>query len=270
MKDDYSKRLVWILPLLVGSYLPKYYTTLTGKEEVDLLQHLLAAVCISILILFVIFQNWINTFFKNLEYRVRKIYSPFIYENLKVTLEYVDDKGKLVALHREDHISKLGLFNGHKVKEVYVEVGAGEIDYDKVGAMNCNHNRVSDQKIKFRSLVNKSSTVGKEFFCGHSVELKDSFTKKEEDWVFAVDSFCKYLHFKIIAPEGKKFYNPRIYVLNDGEGKNLEYNQHIGLKNWNLSEICTVPTKEFGRDVTNVFLFNIKTTQQFMYKWELV
>ncbi|MCU0336308.1 MAG: hypothetical protein MUF12_00460 [Sediminibacterium sp.] len=195
MKPTLIARIISFIPLLFTCLIPLF-----NKNKIPTVSVVIVLILTFIIILL---QGNIEALIENLNYRIKNIYSSFMYHSINVKMEYLKDDGSLVSYSRHDHIGKISLRKSVSLIELSMEFD-GTIVKDKTTSINSFFTFPSNNNIIFWSYFNNDNIINKEHYSFYSLCVENGFTEKKQDWVVKTKRYCDYYNVEIIIPANKK------------------------------------------------------------------
>ncbi len=190
---------LFLIPVVSVSY-ATFFITKANKTSVDYI--------ILVPVVLVAFLLIANQKFLDKKYQSLLLYfsnKDLTYAYIKITLEYLDSKGKMVALKREDFVSNVSIKN-KKLAPFPLEV-SGSFVKSETSAVNGSFTFPSKKKVLFHTNLENRLNNGVSFY---STIMKNSFLNDTEEMIFFVKNFCKLYKLEIKIPRNRKLTDAKL------------------------------------------------------------
>ncbi len=279
MKSDIVSRLFWLVAFLLPSIagivgiiremnnvrLPQYNYLLIGL-----------LVFLTIVMLFGSAMTFAHAFFtrlfRYLSFWSDRIRTPFIYNVIRIKLEYLNDDGSLVSFRRDNHISKLSYKKTKRMLRMPIEMD-GAIIRDSVSGINVAHSFSSNSKVLFHCYFDEAETVDGEHFASYSFNVADAFVSKDEYWIFLVGHYCKCFYLELKLPSTIRIKDPKLFYKMIAK-KDLTEDSDLDLKKndvngWDEVELPKVMIESYdqGHSMVTVLITAVKPSDSYKLVW---
>jgi len=230
-----NQRVFWAIPLLVTIVLGAIATYIKFSPEEKITDRaftvimIIIGVIIIVILSIVIFYNSYANLIKFISFRLKKGYSDFIFNTVKMRLEYLTDDGSLVGCERIDHITKLSLKKSKHMVNVSLEFD-GEINRKDAQAINGAFSFPSISSAYLHCYVKKQNLLSKAHRSKFFLTVNHSFEGLEQFWVIGADNFCNHLFIDIVLPITRNIEEVAMYYYDIPEKDKKNYGSVLNYK----------------------------------------
>jgi len=191
--------------------------------------------------------------------------APFIFKQIKGTLEYLDPKGHELALRVTEHVADIKRFDtvssGFEFK--------GEIH--NISVSNNSIEPIRPGKLLVHKEIKPDALVNGEYVSDFYFEIKDGFKADTECWKISVKSYCISYEFQVIIPASRRLLESQLLHTTVANEKEKE-------KILKLTGVETMDEYDKGRKlvirrqnstVISIQLAGVSSRDVFMVKWTL-
>ena len=192
----------------------------------------------------------------------KKVFTPFIYDSIHTTLEFIEDNGKIVSHYTAVNISQLVWWKKQTSFRIFTEEDKeGYIEpEDGIGA-NVELYSQTKKELKYNVGFKKNNVFKKQHYFSSSCRFYDVFDQEESNfWDIPTKHFCKFYKLKLIFPDPNMkircqiVYKPKVSDNSDDNWKEIT--------DPNLTSFI-----RYGKKVMNIVLVKIDNSKVYRVKW---
>lgn len=270
-----NQRVFWAIPLIVTIILgaiATYIKFLPGEkitEKAFTTIMIIIGIIIIIILSIVIFYNSYVNLVKFISFKIKKGYSDFIFNSIKMRLEYLTDDGSLVGCERTDHITKLSLKKSKHMVNVSLEFD-GEINRTDAQAINGSFTFPSKSSAYLHCYVKKKNLLSKAHRSKFFLTVNNSFEGQEQFWVIGADNFCNHLFIEIILPITRNLEDVTIYYYDIPEKDRKNYGSVLNYQpEWMIvRDPKFIVIKQRNQRIISVQLTAVKPSDIYKLVWK--
>jgi hypothetical protein len=151
----------------------------------------------------------VNDVWDNFGYQLKRLSSVYVFNYIKVRIQYLDTTGNRVSIKRHDHISKISYFRNKGVSEIPFAL-QGTISKDETYAVNGAFTFPNEGKVVFHRYFSPYSFVRRQHFSSYVFVAENSFCSDSEFWIFTVKEFCLFYRVEVILPAAVSILDVRL------------------------------------------------------------
>nr|WP_321451462.1 hypothetical protein [uncultured Carboxylicivirga sp.] len=231
-------------------------------------------VFILLIILTILFTlYWLKPTCVYISAKLKKTYSEFIYDEMNTTLEFLDIEGNRVSHDIFTKISNLSLWMRKKRKEIPFGIFTeeGRIVAPRGNCINAHLTKKENNNLEFNIKFTPQNVYKNQSFYAISSEFIDVFNKpKMNFWDIPPKYFCKTYRLQIIIPDSN--YDISCEILKSKKSLCKTPSDYNGSSiDWTIDDtINYLTTTRYGKKVANIVIHNIKNTEAYRIRWELI
>lgn len=259
-----------LVAILLGPFAAYYFE----ERNKPLWLHVIAGALLLIAILVTLGQKYLDQLGKKWILRFHSIYSEFLFNHIRVRLEYLKSDGSLLAVKRDDFISRLSLKKTKRMLRIpfYVD---GSIRSDHTYAINSTFSFLGSDLIVFHCYFDDKNIFKQEHVSSYFFEVADGFQNNPACWIFAVQNYCKHYSLKVCIPNERPLKNARLFhrfTTRNTTGAQEEsfFKKGKGYTDWELDGNSTlmIANRRDHYEII-VLLTGLRTTDQYKLAWTL-
>ncbi|GCC49830.1 hypothetical protein SanaruYs_00440 [Chryseotalea sanaruensis] len=258
----------FVIPVIVVSYASYLVSRINNLLIYD---YIIAVLVIILSVLIIAYQKALDRWYERLILNSRNINSGVVLDFIKITVEYLDDKGKRVSIRRHDFVSNF-ISTEADIRPVELK-SDGKIS--NVSTIHCNYRFSNNSFLKF-FYDKRQRKNGNDLHVYCSCIIEDGFINDtKEYWIIKGINYCKFYRLEIVIPDREvkgvdMFWREKDDELEAHENDRSEVLERENKRPWQrVVDSRILLTQACGRSIIYTYVPSLLPTEEFKLEWEL-